>query len=638
MLVSVSVSLNIFGPLTYRFESDSHTLRPGNRVVVPLGSQLVTGWVIDTNSSYKGRVKNIIGVIKDDYTPDQRFLNFVHAASTLYLTSSGMLLDASLSPKTKSINNFCFEWEGNVEKFKDYSPAELLPLSKKGPLTFFLKPGKEDPIPCMTEQPVVSSNLSYENHYLLDYARIDHYRSLIDECLTNGRSVLIAVPDNLTASYVKEKLGLDADIYNSELKPKEREALWRNYACEHKTGIVIGGLSAVMLPMPNAGLIICERAGSALYKRNYFSPYNIHVLSRLKAEHLQIPVLEGFSSYTVQAYSNRSQLLFTEKREEKGPVNINVHPVPSGTKGIPETVIEAIDNYIKKEKKVLVLLNKKESQSFLFCSKCKKLLKCPSCGGFIHVTSDESGKVTISCRRCGLEKTDLFHCPQCRGELSVIEDISVSSVNKVIKQRIEDKAISSISAEALGNEHIHHVLKQAQNSKIVVSTPVVVNPYFNGIFDAIIYIRPESFFNFDEYDAAERIFSMVSELKEIVKPEGRVDIFSTFHFHYALKSVNDEDRFFERELKYREWFHLPPYANVYHIHVRGKSLRQLGKEMRKVYSEFKERLNIKRIYLNDRVGYRGTFKGTLEAHVLPEVIVASGLLNKKDIAFELMMV
>ena len=289
-----------------------------------------------------------------------------------------------------------------------------------------------------------------------------------------------------------------------------------------------------------------------------------------------------------------------------------------------------------------MILNKKESVNFLFCEKCKKIQRCPSssCEGLIDVEVEGEEAFHIKCRRCGLEKEAHNHCPKCGESLSLNEDISIASVKKFVKTRVVETGITSLSAEGLKQDHLHSVLKRVGESKVVIATPVIVNPFFNNIFDVIIYLRPESFFNLEEYDAAEKVFSLVSEFRELVKPGGRIDIFSTFHFHYSLKLINDEAGFFDRELKYREWFHLPPFFNVYHIEVRGKELRKLAAEMREIFMKFKEPLKIKRIYLANRQPSRGMYKykGILEAHAQPEVILESGLLNNRDISIDLVLI
>jgi primosomal protein N' len=640
MIVQVSPCLNIFSTFSYNYSGDPALLKPGVRVVVPVGNRLTAGWIVETSSHYKGRVKDIIGVIRDDYRPGCQFMAFIRAVSHLYFASMGSLLDYSLPPKKKSITGLYFknrENQGKEEKLKRYSTAELQRFAKNGTISCFFK---ADPV--LQHQTVEAEgepeNETPKDHrFLIGFQREIHYRELIDDCLGRGKSVLITVPDNLTAAYLKEKLA-EVDIYNSEIKPKEREILWHDYACTGKTGVVVGGLSAALVPIKNLDLVICDRAGSSGYKRRSFSRYDVHVLSQLRAKHFNIPLVEGFSTTTVQAYQNPSQVMIEDKREEQVPVE--VHMIKSRTRGIPGDFMELISSYFIENKKILVILNKKKSVNFLFCEKCKKIQGCPSssCEGLIDVEGDEA--FHIKCRRCGLENEAHNHCPKCGESLSLIEDISIASVKKFIKNRVVETGITSLSSEGLKEDHLHSVLKRVLESKIVIATPVIVNPFFYNIFDVVIYLRPESFFNLEEYDAAEKVFSRVSEFRELVKPGGTIDIFSTFHFHYSLKLVNDEGGFFERELKYREWFHLPPFFNVYHIEVRGKELRKLAAEMRGIYQKFKEPLKIKRIYLANRQPSRGMYKykGILEAHAQPGLILESGLLKKRDISIDLVLI
>lgn len=635
MHIPVSPSLNIFESLTYNYNGDTTLLKPGVRVVVPVGNRITTAWVTDIHSDYKGKVKDIIAVIRDDHVPNSRLIHFVKTIANVYFTSVGNLLDAALPPSKKPISSLHFknrEKEGKIEKVNKYSLKELLQLSAPGAIECFYKTGDHSPTP-PEPGPGPGDHVPAENRFFIGFLRETRYRELIDDCLSRGKSVLITVPDNLTAAYLAEKLVLDnVDIYNSQVKPKTRDTLWRHYALEGKTGVVVGGLSAVLLPIANLGLIISERSGSPAYKRRYFSRYNIHLLSQLRAGHYNIPLVEGFSSHTVQSFRNRPHLVIEDKREKQ--IAVEVRMIRGKTRGVPEDFIELVSGYFADNKKILVVLNKKQSFNFLFCPKCKKILRCPTCDGLIDVDHDYNMK----CLRCGLEKTSYKHCPGCHETLSIVEDISIASVKKAIRQRVVETGIMTLSSEGLKEEHLYSVMRRIEASRVVISTPVILNPYFNDLFDAVIYLRPESLFNIDEYDAAEKIFSMASELRELVKSGGTLDIFSTFHFHYALKLIDDENGFFERELKYREWFHLPPFANLYHIEVKDRSLRKLGKEMRVIYKKHKESLNIKRIYLTGRQAVRGVYKGILEVHTLPKAILKSGLLGKRNISIDLILI
>ena len=630
--VQVSPSVNIFETLTYNYSGDPALIRPGVRVVIPIGPRITTGWVTRTSSDYTGRVKNIIAVVGDDYLPGEPYMAFVTAVSGMYFTSVGTLLDSALPPKKKAIGSLYFDHNGKIEKLSKYSLKDLQTLSKNNVIHCFYSQQRE-PLTLETTRTGHEAGAAGEikNTFIIGYNREDYYHEVIADCLGRGQSVLITVPDNLTAAYFGEKLE-NVDIYNSEIKPKEREQLWHDYCEKGKTGVVVGGLSAVLLPISNLGAVICERAGSTAYKRTYFSRYDIHLLARLRAEFEKVPLVEGFSTYTVQAFSSRSQVSVDDQRGERIPAENRM--IKGGTRGIPDDFIELLSQYVHENKKVLIVLNKKESVNFLYCGKCKKLRRCPSCNGPIEV--DEA--FNIKCLRCGLEKKSHTQCPQCGEDLAIVESVSTASVKKNIKQRVAETGIMTLSAEGVKKEHMYSLMRRIEDSKIVISTPVILNPYFNNRFDAVIYFRPESYFNIDEYDAAEKIFSMVSELRELAKEGGTFDIFSTFHFHYSLKLINDEGGFFDRELKYREWFHLPPFSNVYHIEVKERDLRKLAKEMRAIYNKFKDSLRIKRIYLTGRKPYKGTYKGILEAHAQSEAVLNSGLLGKRHISIDLVLI
>ncbi len=632
--VLVSLSINLFEPLSYNYPGDPSGVYPGLRVAVPVGNRLTTGWVVDTQSQYEGKTKDIIAAVRDVYLPGEAYLSFGRAVSFLYLTSLGSLLDSHLPPSQKSLNTLYFFPHGSeekAEKLSKYSLPELRKMMKDNVIDCFYKKSGQPRFPPQPAPAPTTAASPSKDQFILSYHREAGFRETIDACLQKGQRVLLAVPDNLTAAYFKELLG-DVDVYNSNVKPKEREILWNKYANGDEPAVLVGGMSAVLLPVKNLGAVICARAGSPAYKRAFFSKYNTHTLARLKAETAGVPLVEGFSTYTVDAFRNRSELTLRENRDPIVPVE--VHRIKPKEKGIPENFLELVNHYYGEKKKVLVVLNRKESTTFLFCSKCKNVLRCSSCGGFLEVAEDTS----TTCARCGLEKREMTHCYRCESELTIVESVSTASVKKQLKQRVSAEGLMTLASEGLKEDHMYNMLKRIEAARVVISTQVILNPFFRGIFDAVIYIRPESNFNIDAYDAAGQIFSMAAELRELVKSGGSVDIFSSFAFHYSLKLMNEEEMFFDREMKYREWFELPPFCNLYRIEVKNRDLRKLAREMRRIHGNFKAPLNIKRTYLMGRKPYRGVYKGILEAHTQPRHIIDAGLLGKKDISIELVVV
>lgn len=631
MLVAVSPSVNIFEPLTYRYHGNPSDIKPGSRVIIPLGNRVVTGWVVASGvqSQFQGRIKNVIGRISDDYVPESRFMDFCLSIANLYFVSTAVLLDYSLSPKRKNLKNIFFDQAGESLSLGQLGLKELASFSKKDPICFYYKnrgcaePDKDSTIEAQKRftQPTDSTK-GIERRFLLSYKRDEFYLDIISGYLQKGQAVLITVPDNASADWIKQVIP-EADIFNSTVKTAIRESIWTDY--QHgKVGVVVGGLSAVLMPIFSLGAVISERAGSPRYQSNAWSEFNVQTIAGLRSLTFEIPLIEGNSTPSIRAAAEKEACVIEDFRQPQD-VELKVHMIKAGERRIPGSLAEIIEAYLNDNKKILLLLNRKTSSRYMFCPKCQMIHNCPHCRGALKIIED----LHVRCVNCPYEQKDLKHCSKCKGELVVIQDISAASIKTLVEQWTEEQAIFTLSAENF--KESLSLREEIREKKVVISTPVILNSYFREMFEAVVYVRPESLFDIGKFDAAEMIFVNICEIRELVKPGGVIDIFSTFHFHYALRLINDEAAFLDRELKYRRMFRLPPYFNVYHLEVRHQELRKLAAHMRKIYRQFKSEFHIQRPYLISRQKTRGYYRGKMELHTRPEAILQSGLLKNRNI-------
>ena len=210
--------------------------------------------------------------------------------------------------------------------------------------------------------------------------------------------------------------------------------------------------------------------------------------------------------------------------------------------------------------------------------------------------------------------------------------MSLDSLARAVERRVGEKAVSTLRAADL--KDMERIMPAVQHSAVVIATPAVLNPFFKKLFSTVIYIKPESFFGMDEFNSAEMIFSTAAEILETLVAGGELHVFSVFHFHYALQFLTAEDKFFERELKYRQWFLLPPFSDVYQIEMRSDNLRSLAASMRELYRQHRHDLQIRKVFLLARQPQRGVYRGVLELHASAEKIIAAGLpqLKKSSLA------
>ncbi len=300
MKVSVALSSNVFEPLTYRIESGDLAVKVGMRVLVPLGKRIVTGWIIALESSYHGRLKNVIGIIDDPFCPDDFFLEFARRSAAAYFTSAGVVLDHALPASKKNVKKLLLELDGETIKFTDFSPAQLEKLAALKPLRFFFKARD---IKTAKAGTAIAAVPALQSRLLLAPDRERDYHEIIRSVIAAGRSVLLLVPDNASARYW-QSFWPDLDIYNSETRTAAKESIWAQYQ-EGKSGLVCGGLSAVLLPFSNLGLLIVDRAASPLYQRTFRTPFQTAHLARIRAQAGGIPIFQGASSHSCATYLQR---------------------------------------------------------------------------------------------------------------------------------------------------------------------------------------------------------------------------------------------------------------------------------------------------------------------------------------------
>jgi len=622
--ISVSLSYNIFEPLTYHALASGTELKVGMRVLVPLGNRIVTGWVLNLESAFKGRLKNIIGFIDDPFCPGKDFLEFTRQSAVAYFSSQGAVLDHALPASKRDSKRLYLELDGKIKKLGDVSPKQLEKMAATTTLRFFFKvkevPGTEPGKPPAAAAPP-------QNRLLLDPGRGGDYQEISREVMADGKSVLLLVPDNASARYWKT-IWPEMDIYNSETRPAAREQIWAQYQ-QGKSGMVCGGLSAALLPMATVGLIIVDRATSALYQRTFHSPYKADHLARIRAQTGRIPILLGAAAHACATYQRRADLSVIDRRTDRG-ISLQVHMLKGKDRAIPGDLIELLNQNHIQGKKTLVLVNKIQPARNLFCAKCGKIVACPGCGGILQV--DEPQQAV--CRRCSFRQEHLANCPRCGENLTLLHDISLDSLARAIERSVGEQAVLTLSAASL--KEMERIVPAVRASTIVIATPAALNPFFRETFASVIYIKPESFFSMDEFNSAEMIYTTGAEILETLVAGGVLHVFSVFHFHYALQFLMDEDKFFERELKYRQWFMLPPFGNVYRLEIRDTSLRSLAGAMRGLYDKYKLELQIKKIYLVARQPLRGTYHGVLELHAPAEKIIAAGLQQIKKSSLSLL--
>ncbi len=624
MKIKVALSIDIFETFTYEFRGEPGDIYPGLRVIVPFGNRFISGWVISKDSDYSGRVKNIIGVVKDHYKPSIKFMEFVNRVSNEFFVSAGKLLDSSLSPSVRSVKNIYTTIDEKKIRIDSISNVELLKISKKSEIELFYKTGISEKSLLVSDNGQKKKKSVFSRKLILNYDSSSFYNEIIKEVEKSGGSMLVVMPSrwNLPESNEIKEL---FSFYGSKQKGTVKNNIWLK-AFSGEQVFIAGGETSLFLPFKELNRIVIEKP--ALFQRwkNPFSRLDPVKVAKIRAEVFGIELIENDASFTVESFLKKDLISIEDKREEKKAEVISEVLKP-GEKILPARFIDYIVNDFERGKRVLVLNSRTESLDMLFCPVCKKVIRCPNCRGVLKVSKD----FKASCYSCDLKNVKIDRCLKCDSKLILIKSISMESLKDSIEEKIGVGKINVISEDLLDSGYNN---PEVLNKMITISSPEIVTKISEEVFDRIYFIKPESFININEFNGSEMLFSLIWNLKSLIIPNGTITVISVFHFHYMLKLINSENDYFERELKYRSFFLLPPYKNIFGIEIKSGDIRSLGSRMRKIYTIYSDKLNISKIYIKSRKKVRGKYHGFIELHTSGQEIIDSGIIEKRDIVLK----
>lgn len=267
--------------------------------------------------------------------------------------------------------------------------------------------------------------------YLLDgvtgSGKTEVYLHAIAQCIARQQQVLLLVPEiGLTPQILQrlqKRLGIDIDVIHSQLSDTARTCAWAR-AWRGEASLIVGTRSAVFMPLPHAGLIIIDEEHDSSYKQQDGVRYNARDFALMRAKHLQIPVVLGSATPSLESISNmhagRYQLLrLTRRAGSARPPTVRIIDMRKRLllDGLCTDVLDAIGATLEKNQQVLVFKNRRGYAPALLCHDCGWTALCPRCStkerGTALTLHTGKGLHRLHCHHCGTQKPVVTSCPGC---------------------------------------------------------------------------------------------------------------------------------------------------------------------------------------------------------------------------------
>ncbi len=495
------------------------------------------------------------------------------------------------------------------EKLKDRRHGEKDQGLERGPRVgliaqprFTLTQEQEAALQAMGERLEKGGFETYLLYGVTGSGKTEVYLRAMEAVKEQQRRSLILVPEiSLTPQLLDRLCGRFPDqvgVLHSGLTPTERWTQWWRIV-RGEVVVVVGTRSAVFSPVPNLGLIIVDEEHDSSYKQEEGLRYHARDLAVVRGKILGCPVLLGSATPSVESFQNCRQGRYrlhelTERVENRSLPNVeavdlrlkareqrnNVIPSSSNNSLFSPPLREALQENRARGQQSLIFLNRRGFASFLQCSLCGFVWRCPHCS--ISLTFHRKER-RVSCHHCGFLKPVGDLCPGC-GQRT-LAGIGYGT------EKIEEELLRLFPGARIGRMDRDTTRKRGSQERLIrqwergeieilVGTQMITKGHDVAGVTLVGVILADLSLNLPDFRAAERTFQLISQVAGRAgrgKEPGKV-IIQTFlpeHYSFQFALAHDYPGFFAAEVEFRRALNYPPFSRLVHLRFEGPSLREV---------------------------------------------------------------
>lgn len=419
------------------------------------------------------------------------------------------------------------------------------------------------------------------------------YIKLIKDVIKNNKTVICLVPEiSLTPQIVARFKSVFKDtvaVFHSSLSEGEKYDEYRRIA-SHKVSVVVGARSAIFTPLENIGLIIIDECQSSTYKQENNPKYNAIDIAFERIKYHNAKCVLGSATPTLEQFARGKKGVFKlvelkEKVSGKNPKIEIVDMLVEAKKHnyiISESLDREIKNTLLKKEQVMILLNRRGFSTFLSCSNCGYVYKCPNCDiSLIYHKSSNS----FSCHYCGYRTVKSNTCPKCHEESIRDLGLGTEKLEEMLESKYNTKVLR-MDADTTSRKNAHKTLINEFSSgkySILVGTQMISKGLNFENVSLVGIINIDSSLSIPDFRSAERTYELISQTAGRASRfnlDGTVIVQTYNKDNYVFSSIiiNDYEHFYNNEMNIRKTLKYPPYYYICSIKIISESYELAQKE------------------------------------------------------------
>ena len=451
----------------------------------------------------------------------------------------------------------------------------------------------------------INTNETFLLYGVTGSGKTNVYMKVIEDVIKNNKTAILLVPEiSLTPQIIKRFTSYFSNIavLHSGLSDGEKYDEWRKIN-EGKVNIVIGARSAIFAPLKNIGVIIIDEEHSQTYKQENNPRYNAIDIAKERCKYHNCPLILGSATPSLESFARAKKNVY-KLLELKNRYNNNTMPkveiidmnkeFKKASGYFSNTLIDQIKETLERNEQVILFLNRRGYSSFLTCSSCGYVEKCPNCD--ISLTYHKSSNM-LRCHYCGYATKRKKLCPKCQKEFKDY-GIGTEKVEEELKSLIKDAKIIRMDVDTTTTKNAHAKIINSfleEKYNILVGTQMIAkgldfpNVTLVGVLNADIGL------NFPDFRSSETTFSLLNQVlgrSGRGNKEGKVLIQTFNPEHYAITYTKNHDYlgFYNEEMKIRKILKYPPYYYVCLIKIISKDYNLASKSSYDVVNYLKQNI------------------------------------------------
>ncbi|MBQ3142856.1 MAG: primosomal protein N' [Bacilli bacterium] len=433
------------------------------------------------------------------------------------------------------------------------------------------------------------------------------YIKVIKNVLSKNKEVILLVPEiSLTPQIIsrfKSEFNDNVAVLHSALSDGEKFDEYRKIM-RGEVKIVIGARSAVFAPLKNIGAIIIDECQSSAYKQDSNPRYDGLDVALKRCEYHNAKFILGSATPSLIDYAKGEKgvykLISLKNRINASKLKVTLVDMEKEVKKrnfiISDELNMKILERLSKKEQIIIMLNRRGYSTFISCSSCGFVYKCPNCDiSLIYHKSTNN----LRCHYCGYNQKLLEHCPICKEKAIKDLGLGTEKLENILKEKYKTAKVLRMDQDTTSAKGAHQKLIESFKNKeydILIGTQMISKGLNFPDVTLVAVINADASLAIPDYKSGEKTFELLMQTGgrsgRNEKP-GEVLIQTYNPDNYVLKFIKNYDfvSFYKYEMDIRRRLKYPPYFYMISIKVISNDYNLARDESIKIQKYLVQNLN-----------------------------------------------